>query len=93
MSPLREWGLTSSVAGGPTPHSGGGSMARGVGAAPLRLPLAPNVTGNVPRGSSRPTSPWVGQCPQVGQTGSAAKLGTDGRGVCIAWGQEHAQGC
>ena len=52
LSPTRGWGgFAWAVAGGPTPKWGSGGMAGGTSAAGMRLPLAPRVTGNVPRGS------------------------------------------
>ena len=56
------WGgeLAWAVAGGPTLERGGGGMARCTAAAALRLPLAPSVTGNVPR-DSPPPPPLLGR--------------------------------
>ena len=52
LNPTRGWGgFAWAVAEGPTPKWGSGGMAGGTSAAGMRLPLAPRVTGNVPRGS------------------------------------------
>ena len=47
-------GLAWAVAGGPTLEWGGGGMVGDTAAAALRLPLAPSLTKNVPRGSPPP---------------------------------------
>ena len=63
----------------PTVEWGAGGMAGDTAASALRLPLAPSVTGNVPR---RPLpSPREGERPRTGQTAPAAELENDGGGM------------
>ena len=71
------------VAGGPTPEWGGGGMAGVIAAAALRLPLAPSVTGNMPR-PSPPRLGW-GSVHGLGRQRAPPKWGATGVG-CAAPG-------
>ena len=66
------------VAGGRTPEWGGGGMARGTATAPLRLPLAPGMTGTVTRDCS--PSPPPRRSSVLGATSSVYHLTGEQRG-------------
>ena len=68
-------GLAWAVAGGPTLEWGGGGMAGGTAAAALQLPLAPSVTGNVPR-----PPPPLGGATSTGRADSECRLPEERRG-------------
>ena len=61
------------------PMRGGGGMARGTPVAALRLPLAPSVTGNVPRGCPPPPMP-LGGIVSTGRADSERRLTGERRG-------------